>query len=76
MNPATPNNKKVGRIIELWRDGNGREMVPMQLCTPDMEHLTGTDYTGKVHSAWPLPRPQKRNCKAPAAQGVIDLLDA
>ena len=48
----------------------------MQLCTPDMEHLTGTDYTGEVHCAWPLPQPQKRNSKAPAAQGFIDLLDA
>ena len=73
---ATPNDKKVVRTIELWRDRNGREMVPMQLCTPDTEHLTGTDYTGEVHNAWPLPQPQKRNRKAPAAQGVIDLLDA
>ena len=74
--PATPNDKKVGRTIELWRDGNGCEMVPMQLCTPDTKHLTGTEYTGEVHSAWPLPQPKKRNRKAPAAQGVIDLLDA
>ena len=48
----------------------------MQLCTPDTEHLTGTEYTGEVHNAWPLPQPQKQNRKAPAAQGVIDLLDA
>ena len=48
----------------------------MQLCTPDTEHLTGTEYTGEVQNAWPLPQPQKRNRKAPAAQGVIDLLDA
>ena len=48
----------------------------MQLCTPDTEHPTGTEYTGEVHSAWPLPQPQKRNCKATAAQGVMDLLDA
>ena len=74
--PATPNDKKVGRTIELWRDRNDREMVLLQLCTPDTEHLTGTEYTGEVHSAWPLPQPQKQNCKAPAAQGVIDLLDA
>ena len=74
--PATPNDKKVGRTIELWRDRNGREMVPMQLCTPDTEHLTGTEYTSEVHSAWPLPQPQKRDRKAPAAQGVNDLLDA
>ena len=74
--PATPNNKKVGRTIELWRDRTGREMVPMQLCTPDTEHLTGTEYTGEVHNAWPLAQLHKRNCKAPAAQGVIDLLDA
>ena len=74
--PATPNDKKLGRTIELWRDRAGREMVPMQLCTPDMEHLTGTEYTGEVHNAWALPQPQKRNRKAPAAQGVIDLLDA
>ena len=74
--PASPNDKKVGRTIELWRDQNGREMVPMQLCTPDKEHLTGTGYTGEVHNAWPLPQPKKRNRKAPAAQGVIDLLDA
>ena len=73
--PATPNDKKVGRTIELWRDRTGREMVPMQLCTPDTEHLTGTEYTGEVHNVWPLPQPQKRNRKAPAAQGVIDLLD-
>ena len=72
----TPNNKKVGRTIELWQDRNGREMVPMQLCTPDTEHLTGIEYTGEVHDAWPLPQPQKRNRKAPAAQGVINLLDA
>ena len=74
--PATPNDKQVGRTIELWRDQNGREMVPMQVCTPDTEHLTGTEYTGEVHNAWPLPQPQKRNCKAPAAQRVINLLDA
>ena len=48
----------------------------MQLCTPDTEHLTGIEYTGKVHNAWPLFQPQKRNPKAPAAQGIIDLLDA
>ena len=57
--PATPCDKQVGRTIELWRDRNGREMVPMQLCTPDTEHLTGTEYTGQVHNAWPLPQPQK-----------------
>ena len=74
--PATPNDKQVGRTIELWRDGNGREMVPLQLCDPDTEHLTGTEYTGEVHNAWPLAQPQKRNRKAPAAQGVIDLFDA
>ena len=73
---ATPKDKKVGRTIELWRDRNGREMVPMQLCTPYTEHPTGTEYTGEVHSACPLPQPQKRNRNAPAAQGVIDLLDA
>ena len=73
---ATPNDKKVGRTIELWQDSNGREMVPMQLCTSDREHCTGTEYTGEVHNAWPLPQPQKRNRKAPTAQGVIDLLDA
>ena len=48
----------------------------MQLCTPDTEHLTSTEYTGEVHSAWPLPQPQKRSRKATAALGVIDLLDA
>ena len=48
----------------------------MQLCAPDTEHLTGTEYRGEVHNAWPLPRPQKPNRKAPPAQGVIDLLDA
>ena len=74
--PATPNDKKLGRTIEHWRDRTGREMVPMQLCTPDTEHLTGTEYTGEVHNAWALPQPQKRNRKAPAAQGVIDPLDA
>ena len=74
--PATPNDKKLGRTIELWRDQAGREMVPMQLCTPDTEHLTGTEYTGEVHNAWALPQPQKRNRRAPAAQGVIDLLNA
>ena len=74
--PATPNDKKVGRTIELWRDRTGREMVPMQLCTPDTEHLTGTEYTGEVHNAWALPQLEKLNRKAPAAQGVIDLLDA
>ena len=74
--PATPNDKKVGRTIELWRDRTGREMVPMQLCVPDTEHLTGTEYTSEVHNAWPVPQPQKQNRKAPAAQGVIDLLDA
>ena len=74
--PATPNDKKLGRTIDLWRDRTGREMVPMQLCTPDTEHLTGTEYTGEVHNAWALPQPQKRNRRAPAAQGVIDLLDA
>ena len=74
--PATPNDKKVGRTIELWRDRNGREMVPMQLSTLNTEHLTGTKYTGEVHNAWPLPQPKKQNCKAPAAQGVMDLLDA
>ena len=74
--PATPNDKKVGRIIELWRDRTGCEMVPMQLCTPDKEHLTGTEYTGEVHNTWALRQPQKRNRKASAAQGVIDLLDA
>ena len=73
---ATPNDKMIGRTIELWRDRNGREMVPMQLCTPDTEPLTGSWCTGKVHNAWPLPQPQKWNRKAPAAQGVIDLLDA
>ena len=67
--PATPNDKKVGRTIELWRDRTGREMVPMQLWTPHTEHLTGTEYTGEVDNAWPLPQPQKRNRKAPAAQG-------
>ena len=74
--PATPNDKKLGRTIELWRDQAGREMVPMQLCTPDTEHLTGTEYTGEVHNAWALPQPQKRNRRAPTAQGVIDLLNA
>ena len=74
--PAIPNDKQVGRTIELWRDPNGREMIPMQLCTPDTEHLTGTEYTGEVHNAWPLRQPQKRNRMAPAAQGVIDLLHA
>ena len=74
--PATPNDRKVRRTIELWRDRTGREMVPMQLCTPDTEHLTGTEYTGEVHNAWPLPQPRKRNRKAAAARGVIDLLDA
>ena len=74
--PATPNNKKVGRTIELWRERNGHGMVPMQLCTLDTEHLTGTEYTGEVHNTLPLPEPQKRNRKAPTAQGVIDLLDA
>ena len=74
--PATCNDKKVGHYIELWRDRNGREMVPMQLCSPDTEHLTGTEYTGQVQSACPLAQPQKQNRKAPAAQGVIDLLDA
>ena len=74
--PATPNDKQVGRTIELWRDRNGGEMVPMQLCTPDTEHLTGTECTAEVHNAWPLPQPQKWNRKAPAAQGVINLLDA
>ena len=73
---APPNNKKVGRTIELRRDQNAREMVPIQLCTPDTEHLTGGEYRGEVHNAWPLPHPQKRSRKAPAAQGVIDLLDA
>ena len=48
----------------------------MQLCTPDTEHLISTEYTGEVHRGWPLPQPQKRNRKAPAGQGVIDLLDA
>ena len=48
----------------------------MQLCTPDTEHFTGMKYTGEVHNAWPLPQPQKRNRKAPAGQGIIDLLDA
>ena len=48
----------------------------MQLCTPDTEHLTGTEYTGEVHNAWALPQPEKRTRKAPAAQGVINLLDA
>ena len=51
-------------------------MVPKQLCTPDTEHLTGTEYTGKVNNAWPLPMPQKRGRRAPAAQGNINLLDA
>ena len=74
--PATPKDKKVGQTIELWRDRNGREMVAMQLCTPDTEHLTGTENTSEVHNAWPLPQPQKQNRKAPAAQGVINLLDA
>ena len=74
--PTTPKERKVGRTIELWRDQKGREMVPMQLCTPDTGHLTGTQCKGEDHNAWPLPRPQKRNRKAPAAQGVIDLLDA
>ena len=73
---ATPNDKQVGRTIELCRDQNGRETVPMQLCIPDTEHLTGTEYTGEVHNAWPVPQPQKRNRKAPAAQGVINVLDA
>ena len=66
--PATPNDKKAGRTIELWRDRNGREMVPMQLCFSDTEHLTGTEYTGEVHNACPLPQPQKPNRKAPADQ--------
>ena len=48
----------------------------MQLCTCDTEHLTSTEYTGEVQNAWPLPQPQKRNRKAPAAQGVINLLNA
>ena len=48
----------------------------MQLCTPDREHLTGIKYTREVHNAWPLPQTQKRNRKAPAAQGIIDILDA
>ena len=73
---ATPNDKKVGSTIKLWGDRNGREIIPLQLCNPDTEHLTGSEYTGEVHSAWPLPQPQKRNRKAPAAQGGIDLLDA
>ena len=49
---------------------------PIQLCTPDTEHLTRTKYTSEVHNAWPLPQLQKRSRKAPAAQGVIHLLDA
>ena len=65
-----------GRTIELWRDQNSQEMVLIQLCTPGTEHLTGTEYTGEVHNAWPLPQPEKQTCKAPAAQGVINLLDA
>ena len=48
----------------------------MQLCTPDTEHLDGIEYTGEVHSAWPLPQPLKRNHKGPAGQGVIDPHDA
>ena len=74
--PARPKDKKAGPTIELWRDRNGREMVPMQLCTPDTGHLTGTEYTGEVHNAWPLPQPVKPNRKALVAQGFIDLLDA
>ena len=74
--PATLSDKTVGRTIKLWQDRNGLEMVPMQGCTPDTEHLTGNEYTGEVHNAWPLPQPRKRNCKAPAGHGVIDLLDA
>ena len=73
--PATRNDKKLGRTIKLWRDRNSREMVLMQLCTPDTEHLIDTEYTGEVHNAWPLPQPQKRNCKASAGQDVIDVLD-
>ena len=73
--PATPNDKKVGRTIEIWQDRNGLEMVPMRLCTPDTENLTGIEFTGEVHNAWPPSQPQKRNRKAPAAQGVINLLN-
>ena len=62
--PATPDDKKVGHTIKLCQDQSGREMVPMQLCGPDTEHLTGTEYTGEVHNAWPLSQPQKRNRKA------------
>ena len=58
--PATPNDKKVGCTIELPRDGNSREMVPMQLCTTNTKHLTGTEHTGEVHNAWPLPQHQRR----------------
>ena len=48
----------------------------MKMYSPDTEHLTGTEYTGEVHNAWPLAQPQKRNRKATAAQDSIDLLDA
>ena len=43
---ATPKDNKVGRTIELWRHRDGRKMVPIQLCTPDTERLTGTEHTG------------------------------
>ena len=74
--PATPNDQKLGRTIEVWRDRNGCKMVPMQVCTPNTEHLTGTEYTGEVHNAWPMPEPQEQNRKAPAAHSVVTLLDA
>ena len=49
--------------------------------TADMDasipwNFNGTEYTREFHNAWALPQPQKRNRKAPAALGVIDLLEA
>ena len=56
--PATPNDKKLGRTIELWRDRTGREMVPMQLCTPTRSTSPAPSTRAKstMHGPYPSPR--------------------
>ena len=74
--PPFPTNKKEEGTLQVWHNHRRREVVPMQMCTPDTQQLTGTAQTGEFHNASPIPKPKKQNCKTSAAQGIIKLLDA
>ena len=67
--PATPNDKKGRRTNKLWRYQNGSEMVPIQLCTPDIEHLTGTAYTGEVPQRMALATTREAEFKGARSPG-------